>query len=85
MSHARTICQEAHELLLAREEVYGDMVDSWRRIAEEVSRRTGDYVSAETALWVPSSARGARRPAPGVGEGERRRELILLANPCQSP
>ena len=44
--------QEAHELLLAREEVYGDMVDSWRRIAEEVSRRTGGYVSAETALWV---------------------------------
>ncbi len=52
MTSNRTICQEAHELLLAREEVYGDMVDSWRRIAEEVSRRTGDYVSAETALWV---------------------------------
>lgn len=52
MTDQRTIAQEAHELLLAREEVYGDMVDSWRRIAEEVSRRTGDYVSVETALWV---------------------------------
>lgn len=52
MSSSRSICQEAHELLLAREEVYGDMVNSWRRIAEEVSRRTGDWVSAETALWV---------------------------------
>lgn len=52
MIHPRTLCLEAHELLLAREEVYGDMIDSWRRIAEEVSRRTGDYVSAETALWV---------------------------------
>ncbi len=52
MTSSRSICQEAHELLLAREEVYGDMVNSWRRIAEEVSRRTGDWVSAETALWV---------------------------------
>lgn len=52
MTTPRTICQEAHELLLARQESYGDMVDSWRRIADAVSRRTGAYVSADVALWV---------------------------------
>ena len=52
MTTPRTICQEAHELLLARQESYGDMVDSWRRIADAASRRTGTYVSADVALWV---------------------------------
>ena len=52
MTTSRTICQEAHELLLARQESYGDMIDSWRRIAEAASRRTGACVTAETALWV---------------------------------
>ena len=52
MTAPRTICQEAHELLLARQGSYGDMIDSWRRIAEAVSQRTGTFVSTETALWV---------------------------------
>lgn len=52
MTTSRTICQEAHELLLAMEETYGDMVNKWRRIAEAVSRRTGACVTVDTALWV---------------------------------
>lgn len=52
MSTPRTICQQAHELLLARQGSYGDMVDSWRRIAEAASRRTKSTISAEAALWV---------------------------------
>ena len=48
----RTLCQEAHELLMARQEGYGDMIESWRRIASAVSRRTGTHLSAEAALWV---------------------------------
>ena len=52
MTTSRTICQEAHELLLAMEDTYGDMVNKWRRIAEAVSRRTGTCVTADTALWV---------------------------------
>lgn len=52
MTTSRTICQEAHELLLAMEETYGDLVNRWRRIADAVSRRTGVNVTADTALWV---------------------------------
>ncbi len=52
MTTPRTICQEAHELLIARQGSYGDMIDSWRRIAEAVSQRTGTFVTTETALWV---------------------------------
>lgn len=52
MTAPRTVCQEAHELLLARQDVYGDMVDAWRRIAEAASRRAGQTVSTSTALWV---------------------------------
>ncbi len=48
----RTLCQEAHELLMARQEGYGEMTASWKRIAGAVSRRTGSYVCPETALWV---------------------------------
>lgn len=48
----KTLCQEAHDLLAARQEGYGDMVASWRRIADAVTRRRGVPVSAETALWV---------------------------------
>lgn len=52
MTTSRTICQEAHELLLAMEETYGDMVNKWRRVAEAVSRRTGIFITADAALWV---------------------------------
>lgn len=52
MTQPRTICQEAHELLLARQDRYGDMVESWRRIAEAASRRVGVELTAEAALWV---------------------------------
>tara|TARA_B100000965_G_scaffold378076_1_gene372650 strand:- start:63 stop:368 length:306 start_codon:yes stop_codon:yes gene_type:complete len=48
----RTLCQEAHELLMAREGAYGEMLASWKRISGAVSRRTGAYMSPETALWV---------------------------------
>lgn len=37
---------------MARQDGYGDMVESWRRIAGAVSRRTGAYVDPEAALWV---------------------------------
>ena len=37
---------------MSRQDGYGDMVESWRRIAGAVSRRTGTYVSPEVALWV---------------------------------
>ena len=36
MTSRRTICQEAHELLLARQDHDGDLTNTWRRIAEEV-------------------------------------------------
>lgn len=52
MTTSRTICQEAHEILLALEETHGDPVNLWRRIADTASRRTGVTVSAESALWV---------------------------------
>ncbi|MEZ6187927.1 MAG: DUF6378 domain-containing protein [Planctomycetota bacterium] len=47
-----TLCQQAHELITARQESYGDMVTSWRRIAQAASRRTGLELTAEDALWV---------------------------------
>lgn len=52
MTTTRTICQEAHELLLARQDSYGDMVESWRQIAQTASRRAGIELTAEAALWV---------------------------------
>ena len=47
-----TLCQQAHELITARQDSYGDMVASWRMIAKAASRRTGLHMSAEDALWV---------------------------------
>jgi Domain of unknown function (DUF6378) len=48
----RTLCQEAHELLQARQQCYGDMVSSWRRIAGAVRQRTGVDLSPEDVVWV---------------------------------
>ena len=47
-----TLCKQAHELITARQDSYGDMVTSWRQIAISASRRTGLCMSAEDALWV---------------------------------
>ncbi len=48
----RSLCQEAHERLLAREEVEGDALDLVLRVADAVSRRLGSVVTARVALWV---------------------------------
>lgn len=52
MSTPRTICQEAHERLLANEEAYGDLLELFARAAEAVSQRTGVLLTTETALWL---------------------------------
>lgn len=57
MTEPRTILQEAHERLLARQETHGDAVNVWRRVAEAVSRRTAIPVTAEVALWVAVEAK----------------------------
>lgn len=51
MSH-RSLCQEAHERLLAREEVEGDALDLVLRVADAVSRRLGSVVTGRVVLWV---------------------------------
>lgn len=49
---ARSLCQEAHERLLAREEVEGDALDLVLRVADAVSRRLGSVVTGRVVLWV---------------------------------
>jgi len=48
----RSLCQEAHERLLAREEVEGDALDLVLRVADAVSRRLGSVVTGRVVLWV---------------------------------
>lgn len=47
-----TILKEVDALLEERQTRYGDMVKSWREIAERVSARRGKDLSAEDVLWV---------------------------------
>src|SRR5689334_3306977 len=79
MTTRRTICQEGHELLLAMEESYGDLVNHWRRIADAVSRRTGTTVTAETALWVLVEMHLERLRRSTVDPGHLRGAVTHLA------
>jgi hypothetical protein len=82
VTSTRTIAQEAHERLQAREAAEGDAIDLVRRVADAVSRRTGSTVTAEIALWIQvelALERHGRRPAEGEHLREAVANLSLLA------
>lgn len=77
MTTSRTICQEAHELLLAMEDTYGDVVNRWRRIAEAVSRRTGVCVPVDTTLWVLIEAE-LEHLRGGAADAQHLRDVVVF-------
>lgn len=62
MTARRTVCLDAHEILLAREQVYGPMTASWEEVAELAAKLAApDDTPGQRAVLILIATKLVRR------------------------